>query len=147
MEIEGKIIQFLGEQSGVSKAGKPWKKKEWVLETFGNFPRKVKFHIFGERADSISLEPGNDYVLSFDIESREFNGRWYTDISVFRAEPYNGGQNAFGNPNSSYQGNGYPQNQQNYQNQGSFGAPQQGYQVNPDAFAPAAGESDEDLPF
>lgn len=147
MQIEGKIIQFLGEQSGTSKAGNPWKKKEWLLETFGNYPRKVKFHIFGDRADSIVLEPGKDYSLSFDIESREFNGRWYTDISVFRAEPYAGNPGGFG---GNQQSGGYPQQQSYAGGQPSnmqFGAQGQGYQVNPDSFAPAAGESDEDLPF
>lgn len=141
MEIEGKIINYLGEQSGTSKAGNLWKKKEYVLETFGNYPRKVKFHIFGDKSDTIVLEPGKDYVLSFDIESREFNGRWYTDISVFGARDYTGNtQQAFGGSgnNQPYQ---QPANMQ-------FGGQQSGgYQVNPDQFAPAAGESDEDLPF
>ncbi len=88
MEIEGRIILDLPLQTGTSKAGKPWKKKEWVLETFGSYPRKVKFHIFGDRVDTIRLEPGKDYVLSFDLESREFNGKWYTDVSVYQARDY-----------------------------------------------------------
>ena len=85
MEIEGRIIQDLGIQSGTSKAGNPWKKRELVLETFGSYPRKVKFHIFGDRVDTIRLEQGRDYILSFDLESREFNGRWYTDVNVYQA--------------------------------------------------------------
>ena len=72
-EIEGKIIQELPMQSGVSKAGREWKKREWVLETFGNYPRKVKFHIFGDRADQFNIVVGNNYRLQVDIESREFN--------------------------------------------------------------------------
>ena len=98
MELQGKVIQFLGETSGTSKAGNPWKKIEWVVETFGNYPKKVKIHAFGERADSINLEPGKDYSLSIDIESREFQGRWYTDVSVFRVAEYNGNQQSFGGP-------------------------------------------------
>lgn len=99
MEVEGKIILDLPMQQGTSRAGNPWKKKEWVLETSGNFPRKVKFHIFGDKADTIRLEVGKQYVLSFDIESREFNGKWYTDISVYAAReattqlPPDGGNN------------------------------------------------------
>ncbi|MCH5237825.1 MAG: DUF3127 domain-containing protein [Muribaculaceae bacterium] len=147
MEIEGKIINFLGEQSGTSKAGNLWKKKEYVLETFGNYPRKVKFHIFGDRADTILLEPGRDYVLSFDLESREFNGRWYTDVSVYGARDYVANQQqSFGNP----QGGNF--NNQGYQApQGGnmqFGGQQgSGFQVNNDQFTANAGESDEDLPF
>ena len=86
MDIEGRLIIDLGVQTGTSKAGNPWKKRECVLETFGPYPKKVKFHIFGEKVDSIVLEQGKDYLLSFDLESREYNGRWYTDVSVYRAQ-------------------------------------------------------------
>ncbi len=94
MEIEGKIIQELPMQSGVSKAGREWKKREWVLETFGSFPRKVKFHVFGDKSDTINIQVGQNYRLSFDLESREFNGRWYTDVSVYGAVPSDGAQYA-----------------------------------------------------
>ena len=147
MEIEGRIIQFLGEQSGTSKAGNPWKKKEWVLETFGQYPRKVKFHIFGDRADQINLEPGRDYVLSFDLESREFNGRWYTDVSVFRAQDYNG-QQSMGNPQGGF-GGGYPNTPQGngFAQVNDFpGQGQMGIGVSSDTFNQGP-DSDEDLPF
>lgn len=87
MEIEGKIIFDLPMQSGTSRAGNEWKKKEWVLETFGQYPRKVKFDFFGDRADQNRLELGKCYRISYDIESREFNGRWYTDIRAFASQP------------------------------------------------------------
>lgn len=87
MEIEGIVIADLGKQEGTSKAGNHWQKREYVLETLGNYPRKVKFHIFGDKADSITFNIGQRYVCSFDLESREFNGRWYTDVSVFAARP------------------------------------------------------------
>ena len=83
MEITGKIIQKLEPQSGTSKAGNAWKKQEYVLETTDSaYPRKVKFDFFGERADQYVFEVGDVITLSYDIESREFNGRWYTDIRV-----------------------------------------------------------------
>ena len=85
MDIKGKIIQKLDLQSGTSKAGNAWKKQEYVLETLDSFPRKVKLDFFGERADQYPLEVGDVITLSYDIESREFNGRWYTDIRGFRA--------------------------------------------------------------
>lgn len=81
MEIKGTIIHALPEVSGVSKAGNAWKKKEYVLEnTEGQFPRKVAFTCFGDNADKINLQVGQVATIYFDIESREFNGRWYTDI-------------------------------------------------------------------
>ena len=85
MDIRGKIIQKLELQSGTSKAGNAWKKQEYVLETLDSYPRKVKFDFFGDRADQYPLEVGDIITLSYDIESREFNGRWYTDIRGFKA--------------------------------------------------------------
>lgn len=76
----------LPEQSGVSKAGNQWKKREYVLETLENYPKKVHFDLFGDRADQYPLNVGDEIVLSFDINSREFNGRWYTSISGWKVE-------------------------------------------------------------
>lgn len=87
MEVEGKIILDLPLQEGISKAGNPWRKKEWVLETFGQYPRKVYFSVFGDRIDSFNLQVGNSYAISFDLESREFNGRWYTDVRAYASRP------------------------------------------------------------
>ncbi len=91
MEIEGKIIRDLPLQEGVSRAGNPWKKKEWVLETFGQYPKQVCFHFFGDRVDANPLQLGQSYVISYDIESREFNGRWYTDIRAYASRPLDQG--------------------------------------------------------
>lgn len=87
MEIKGTIIAALPEVSGVSKAGNAWKKKEYVLEnTEGQFPRKVAFTCFGDNADKINLQVGQVATVYFDIESREYMGRWYTDIRAWRAD-------------------------------------------------------------
>lgn len=87
MEVEGKIIQFIGERSGMSKAGNPWKTKEYVLETKESYPRKIAFDFFGDRADQFPLNVGDEIRLSFDIESREYQGRWYTSIRGWKSEP------------------------------------------------------------
>ena len=88
MEISGKIIQVLPEQGGVSKtSGKEWKLQAYVLETQEQYPRKVHFEVFGE--DRIKANPCqlDDIVtVSFDIESREFNGRWYTSIRAWKIQ-------------------------------------------------------------
>lgn len=86
MEIKGKIIVALPEMTGVSKAGNNWKKREYVLETQETYPKKVHFDFFGERADQYPLAVGDDITLSFDIESREYNGRWFTSIRGWKAE-------------------------------------------------------------
>lgn len=86
MEITGKIIQVLPEQGGVSKtSGKEWRLQAYVLETQEQYPKKVHFELFGD--DRIKANPCklDDIVtVSFDIESREFNGRWYTSIRAWR---------------------------------------------------------------
>ena len=88
MEVSGKIIQVLPEQGGVSKtSGKEWKLQAYVLETQEQYPRKVHFEVFGE--DRIKANPCqlDDIVtVSFDIESREFNGRWYTSIRAWKIQ-------------------------------------------------------------
>lgn len=147
MDLEARVIQFLGETSGTSKAGNLWKKKEWLVETFGQFSRKVKVQCFGDRADLINMETGSDYVISFDLESREYNGRWYTDVNVFRVAPYQGQNNAPQQP--SYGGNGQPGFQGGYQQPSPQNFPPQqpyGNQMN-QPFVPQEDDSDEQLPF
>lgn len=89
MEITGKIILALPEMTGTSKAGNAWKKREYVLETQDSYPKKIFFDFFGDRADQFPLTVGQVIKLSFDIESREYNGRWYTSIRGWRAEDAN----------------------------------------------------------
>lgn len=87
MEVIGTIIEVLPETSGESKAGKPWKKREYVIEVQdGQYPRHIMFDFFGERADQYQLRLGQRIKLSFDINSRKYNDRWYTNISGWRAE-------------------------------------------------------------
>lgn len=90
MEVIGKIIVALPEVSGISKAkGNPWKKREYVLETINEqYPKKIFFDFFGDRADQFPLKVGDTIKLSFDIDSSEYNGRWYTHIRGWKSEPY-----------------------------------------------------------
>ena len=73
-------------QQGTSRNGNNWMKQEYVLETNEAYPKKVHFDFFGERANQYNFEVGDVILLSFDIESREYNGRWYTDIRGWKAE-------------------------------------------------------------
>ena len=88
MEIVGKITQVLPVQEGVSKStGNPWKIQSYILETLEQYPRKVCFEIFGEdRIKNNPCEIDQIVTVSFDIESREFNGRWYTSIRAWRVQ-------------------------------------------------------------
>ena len=87
MEVVGKIIQVLPLQEGVGRNGNPWKVQPYVLETLDQYPRKVHFEVFGE--DRIRMNPcaiDQLVTVSFDIESREFNGRWYTSIRAWKIQ-------------------------------------------------------------
>lgn len=87
MDIVGKIIQVLPLQEGIGKSGNPWKVQGYVLETQEQYPRKVQFEVFGEDRIKNNMCNVDDIVtVSFDIESREFNGRWYTSIRAWRVQ-------------------------------------------------------------
>lgn len=86
MELEGKIVKLLAEQSGQGKNGQ-WRKREYIIETPGQYPRKVCFNLWGDKIDQFPVKEGDEVKVSFDLESREFNGRWYTDVKAWRIEP------------------------------------------------------------
>ena len=95
MEVVGKIIQVLPAQEGVGRNGNPWKVQPYVLETLDQYPRKVHFEVFGEdRIKQNPCELDQLVTVSFDIESREFNGRWYTSIRAWRIQQGDTTQNA-----------------------------------------------------
>ena len=88
MEISGKIIQVLPLQQGTSqRTGNPWSIQSFILETQEQYPRKVCIEMFGEdriKANPIAID--QVVTVSFDLESREFNGRWYTSARAWRVQ-------------------------------------------------------------
>lgn len=87
MEITGKLIQKLELQSGIGKTGNSWQKQEFVIETIEQYPRKVCANLWGDKIDSLSaLNIGDTIIVSFNLESREFNGKWYTDVKAWKIE-------------------------------------------------------------
>lgn len=87
MEASGKVIAVCDPETGVSKAGNNWKKRTCVIETQETYPKKIAFTLFGDRMDQYPMNVGDMVKVSFDISSREYNGRWYTDISAWKVEP------------------------------------------------------------
>ena len=82
MELKGRIIQVMPLQSGIGQvSGKEWKKQEYILETQEQYPRKVCFQLSGNRIEQYPLSVGEEVIVSFDLESREAKGRWYTDVA------------------------------------------------------------------
>jgi len=85
MEITGKIIQIFPAQKGTSAKGE-WKKQEFILETQTSFPKKICFASWNDKVD-MSRDYKDELVkVFFDIESREYNGKWYTDVRPWKLE-------------------------------------------------------------
>ena len=100
MDISGKIIQFLQLQTGQGKNG-TWKKQEFILETGDQYPKKVCIAVWGDKIDMGSFKTGDLVDVSFDVESREYNGRWYTDVKAWKMGKKGSG-GAAPDSNSSY---------------------------------------------
>lgn len=85
MEIKGKVVQLLPLQTGAGKNG-TWKKQDFVIETDGQYPKKVCISAWGDKVGAESLQVGKDVNVSFDVESREYNGKWYTDLKAWKLD-------------------------------------------------------------
>lgn len=86
MDTSGKIIQLLGVQTGQGKNG-TWKKQEFILETSDAYPKKICIAVWGDKIDMSKFGIGDPVQVSFDVESREYNGRWYTDVKAWKVVP------------------------------------------------------------
>ncbi len=87
LEITGSLIKKLPVQSGSSVRGE-WQKQEFVIETQDNFPKKVCMNVWGSDkvSELSSYSEGELLKVSFNVESREFKERWYTDIRAWKIE-------------------------------------------------------------
>lgn len=85
LQITGTVKQILPEVSGESKNG-PWRKQEFVLETGGQYPKQVCLIMWGDNIDQFGIREGETLTAHIDIASREYNGRWYTDVKAWRVE-------------------------------------------------------------
>ena len=85
MQIEGTVTQLLEEVTGEGKNG-TWRKQEFILETGGKYPKQVCIVMWGDSIDEFSLSQGRAITAHLDIASREYNGRWYTDVKAWKVE-------------------------------------------------------------
>ncbi len=92
MEIEGTIFQVLPVVKGQSARGE-WQKQEIVIEQPGDYNRKVCLSFWGDRVlDAAKLRQGDKVTVSVNLESREYNGRWFTEVRVWRVQQQAGAQ-------------------------------------------------------
>nr|DAG21066.1 MAG TPA: protein of unknown function DUF3127 [Bacteriophage sp.] len=89
MTITGTIKQILPEQSGVSKAGKSWRRRDQILDITENpqYPKLLCFALMNDRIDAASIAEGQHVTIDCDIDSREYNGRWYTSVTAWKVTP------------------------------------------------------------
>lgn len=97
MELTATLVQVLPLQKGQGKNGE-WKKQDIIVETAGQYPKKVCVSIWGDKIKDSELQVGKSFKIQFDVESREYNGRWYTDVKAWKVEP--AGNAGAGNSNA-----------------------------------------------
>ncbi len=99
MEIAGKLVQVLPVQTGTSQKGE-WRKCSFIIEiTDSKFPKKICVLAWKDLVDQVQkLDVGADLNVSIDLESREYNGKWYTDVKAWKIA--SGGGASTSNTNS-----------------------------------------------
>jgi hypothetical protein len=93
MDVKGKLVQALDIESGTSGAGKAWQKRINIFDIpSGNYTDKLAVTFFGDNAKP-ELKVGFEYLLSFNVKSREANGRWYTEATIWKWSAADGAAN------------------------------------------------------
>jgi hypothetical protein len=73
-------------QEGEKRNGEKWFKQEYILEVPGQYPKKVCFSLWGDKIGECSLRENDKVTAHIDVESREYNSRWYTEIKAWKVE-------------------------------------------------------------
>ena len=139
MQLEKvRVVQVMPVVTGQGRNGE-WRKQEIIVETTNSqYPKKVCISVWGDKINPSLMQEGNVLNIDFDVESREYNSRWYTDVKAWKIEMAQGGGGA---PQGGY-------SQESY-NGGNYGAPPQQQppaEVISNAQIDTSGQP-EDLPF
>ena len=84
VELTGRIAQIFPIEQGLSKAGNAWRKQVFILETQDQYPRKVAISLLNDNIDKFPLQVGAVVTANLDIESREWGGKWYTEVRAWQ---------------------------------------------------------------
>ena len=142
-EITGKIIAVLPTKSGTSARGTQWSSQTAVIETHEQYPKRVAFDVLGDRIAEFNLQVGEEVTVSFDINAREFNGKWFNSVNAWNVVRQQSHAQGCYNTNPYAGANAT----QAYQPSAFAGAPN--YMNSPNPFPPAqhpgvqAGQSDQ----
>lgn len=147
-EISGQIIAVLPTRSGTSARGTEWSSQTAVVETKEQYPKKVAFDVMGaDRIAQFNLQVGDYVTVSYDVEAREYNGKWWNSVRAWNVVRANQQQQAYQQPPQQQQQSAYQQPQQPPVNNG-WQPPVNAQQQAP--FPPqqqAAQQGNSDLPF
>ena len=83
MEIQGKIIAVLPTRSGTSARGTQWSSQTSVIETQEQYPKKLAFDVINDKIDLFNIQVGEFLTVQFDINAREYNGRWFNSVNAW----------------------------------------------------------------
>ena len=84
MELQGKIIEVQEIVEGTTKKGDHWQKQVYVLETDGQYPKKIAFQVWNDNLRKFDICTDDEVTIGIDIESREYDGKWYTDVKAWK---------------------------------------------------------------
>lgn len=98
-DITGKIIAVLPTKSGTSARGTQWSSQTAVIETHEQYPKRVAFDVLGDKITEFNLQVGEEVTVSFDIDARQYQDRWFNSIKAWniirpgQQAPMQGGYN------------------------------------------------------
>jgi hypothetical protein len=85
LQITGHVTKVLDEEGGEGRNG-PWRKRSFILTTGGEYPKEVCIIQWGDNIDKFAVQEGETITAHIDVQSREFKGRWYTDVKAWKVE-------------------------------------------------------------
>ena len=91
-DITGKIIAVLPTRSGTSARGTQWSSQTAVIETHEQYPKRVAFDVLGDKITEFNLQVGEEVTVSFDINAREYNGKWWNSVNAWQVVRQGGQQ-------------------------------------------------------
>ena len=83
MKIQGKIIAVLPTRSGTSARGTQWSSQTAVIETQEQYPKKLAFDVINDKIEQLNIQLGEILTVQFDINAREYNGRWFNSVNAW----------------------------------------------------------------
>ena len=98
LTISGKIVNIFDAEEGTSKAGKAYKKQGFLIDTGASYNNEVYFSAFGiDKCDKLNEHSIGDHIaVSFNVQSREYNGKFYTNLDAWKFSKNNVSTNEIG---------------------------------------------------